>query len=88
VDNERQLKNEFRRALDEVLPPVPWLEATIAEDLHKRRPGGSVDRTPRVQRRSDWSSRPAMQLAASVLIVVLAAATVVTFLVMRHSGPR
>ena len=88
MDNERLLKNEFRRALDEVLPPVPWLEAAVADDLHKRRAGGSVDRTPGVQRRSDWSSRPAIQLAASVLIVVLAAATVVTFLVMRNSGPQ
>ena len=87
MDNERQLKNEFRRALDEVLPPVPWLEAAIAEDLRKRRSGGPVDRRPGVQRRSDWPSRPAMQLAASVLIVLLAAATVVTF-VMRHSGPQ
>ena len=41
MNSERELRAEFRRALDHVLPPVPWLEAAVTEDLRKRRLHGS-----------------------------------------------
>ena len=88
MDNERQLKIELGRALDEVLPPAPWLEAVVAEDLRARRSRRSLDRRPGTQPRSKWSFRPAIQLVAGVLVLALAAATVVTFLTVRNRGPQ
>jgi hypothetical protein len=86
MDNERALKIELRQALDEVLPPAPWLEAAVREDLRKRRSRADAVRTsnrgPRL-----WT-RPSMQLAAGVLIVVVAAAAVAAFLDLRYFTPR
>jgi hypothetical protein len=78
VDNERQLRTEFRRALDEVLPPVPWLEAAVTQDLHKRRSRRSIDRVNALPR-----SR--MQLVAGVLVIVLAAVAAAAFLASQHA---
>jgi hypothetical protein len=88
VDNERLLKVELRRALDDVLPPVPWLEAAVSQDLRKRRTGRSVDRNSGTQQRRGPSSRPAMQLVAGLLVVVVAATAVVTFLASRNHTPQ
>jgi hypothetical protein len=82
VDNERALKIELRQALDEVLPPAPWLEAAVRDDLRKRRSPGSVGRGPQVGHRA-WP-RTSMRLAAGVLIVVLAAAGAAVFLGLRN----
>jgi hypothetical protein len=88
VDSERLLRNEFRRALDEVLPPAPWLEAAVTEDFRKRRSRGLVDRTLGVPQRSKSLARAPMQLAATVLVLVLAAATAVAFLAFIYHGPQ
>jgi hypothetical protein len=88
VDNERQLKMEFGRALDEVLPPAPWLEAAVTEDLRKRRARKSVVRTSGRQEESNWLPRPAMQLAAGLLVLMLAAAAAVTFAALRYHAPQ
>jgi hypothetical protein len=81
VDNERALRIEFRRALDEVLPPAPWLEAAVKEDLRTRRSRSSLHSSPG-KPQPGWLTRRggAMQLAAGGLIVVLAAAAVAAFL--------
>jgi len=82
VDSKQVLKVELRRALDEVLPPAPWLEAAVREDLRKRRVTRSMDR--------DWAKtrmawpRGGMQFAAAMLIVVLAAAALAAFLDLRY----
>jgi len=88
VDNERVLRAELRRALDEVLPPAPWLEAAVKDDLRKRRSRGSLDRGPgtSAQRRTAWPRTP-MRLAASVLIFALAAAALAAFLGLRYHTP-
>lgn len=88
MDNERQLKMEFGRALDEVLPPAPWLEAAVTEDLRKRRSRRSVVRTSGTHQKSNWLPRPAMQLAAGLLVLMLAAAAVVTFAALRYHAPQ
>jgi hypothetical protein len=88
VDNERLLRNEFRRALDEVLPPAPWLETAVAEDLRQRRSRGSVDSSPGIQQRSKSSPRRPMQLVAGLLVLMLAAAAVVTLVELRIHGPQ
>jgi hypothetical protein len=82
VDNDRTLKIELRLALDEVLPPAPWLEAAVRDDLRKRRARRSADRDPRKLLLA-WP-RSAMQIAAGILIVVLAAATVAAILDLRY----
>jgi hypothetical protein len=89
VDSEQVLKVELRRALDEVLPPAPWLEAAVIDDLRKHR---SPTRTGRgsgsSQRRRPAWSRGGVQLAAGVLIVVLAGAALAAFVESRYFTPR
>jgi hypothetical protein len=87
VDSE--LRAEFRRALDEVLPPVPWLEAVVIEDLRKRRPYRSGHRKPAksVQTRLAFP-RVVIQLAAALLILMLAGAAAATFLELHNLTPR
>jgi hypothetical protein len=85
VDNERQLKIEFRRALDDVLPPAPWLASTVVEGLRKRHSRESVGRgAGKSQHTRGTLPRPVLQLAAGLLIVMLAATAVAAFLELRH----
>ena len=86
MDSEQVLKVELRRALDEVLPPAPWLEAAVKEDLRKRRPHDQVATRSDHGRRA-WL-RPPMQLVAGALIIVVAAAAVATFIDLRYVTPR
>jgi hypothetical protein len=86
VDSERALKIELSRALDEVLPPAPWLEAAVKDDLRKRRSLNRAQSTSRLMRTA-WPRTP-MQLAAAVLIIVLAAAAAATFLGLRYHTPQ
>ena len=86
MDNEPALKAAFRQALDEVLPPAPWLEAVVREDLRKRRARGHWGRGSHQAHRT-WR-RPPIQLAAGVLILVVAAAAVAAFLQLRGVTPR
>src|SRR5258708_37448850 len=81
MDSERALKIELRQALDEVLPPAPWLESAVREDLRKRRPSRSGSRG-QDKPRMVWPGS-AMQFAAAMLIVVLAAAAFAAFLDLR-----
>ena len=83
MDSEQTLRIELRRALDEVLPPAPWLEAAVREDLRKRRSRGHVGSGSQHGRRV-WP-RPPLQLAAGVLILVVAAAAVAAFLELRFT---
>jgi hypothetical protein len=87
VDSERALKAEFTQALDEVLPPAPWLGAAVRDDLRKRRTGSSSVRGSHKsqRRRTSWSGG-AMRLAAAVLIVLLAGTAVVTFIKLRDNA--
>jgi hypothetical protein len=86
VDSEQVLKVELRRALDEVLPPAPWLEAAVKEDLRTRRSRGNESSGSHHGRRA-WK-RPPMQLAAGVLILVMAAAAMAAFIELRYTTPR
>src|SRR5258708_5105073 len=87
MDSERALKIELRPALDEVLPPAPWLESPVREALRKRlssRSGGPAHDQPRkVEPRMVWR-RSAMQFAAALLVVVLAAAALAAVLDLRY----
>jgi hypothetical protein len=82
VDSEQNLRIELRRALDEVLPPAPWLESAVREDLRKRRSSRSATR-PQGKPRLVWP-RGAVQFAAAMLIVVLAAAALAALLDLRY----
>lgn len=86
MDSEQTLRIELRRALDEVLPPAPWLEAAVRVDLRTRRSRSSVASGSHHGRRA-WP-RPPMQLAAGVLILAVAAAAVAAFLELRSFTPR
>ena len=89
MDSERELRSQFVRALDEVLPAAPWLEAAVADDLRRRRRGEPIDRgADRPQRRRLWLGRPAAQWAtvAALLIVAIVAGAIATG-VLRSSGP-
>jgi hypothetical protein len=86
MDNERALKVELRRALDEVLPPAPWLEAAVKEDLRERRSRGYLRIASQHARRA-WP-RPPMQFAAGVLILLVVAAALAAFVELRYFTPR
>lgn len=86
MDSDRDLRAQFRRALDDVVPPAPWLEAAAIEDLRKRRASKSVNPNAGRTLPSGWP-RSFVPLAAGVLIFLLAAATAAAFLEL-HLAPR
>lgn len=66
------LRAEFRRALDVLAPPAPWLSASVRERLRERRP---KERTRRVR---PQASRPTwlLPVAAGLLALAIVAALV------------
>lgn len=85
--SERDLKAGFRRALDEVVPPAPWLEAATIEDLRQRRASKWVNPRAGQPPQTSWP-RSLVPLAAGVLIVLVAAAALAAFLGLRNLGPQ
>ncbi len=81
MDSERALRTELRRALDEVLPPAPWLPATVSEGLREERRKRSWRIEPRRPFIVVRLPRFSQKVAAAALIIVLAAAAVGAFLV-------
>jgi len=80
VPNEPTLMSEFREALDEVLPPAPWLAATVAEDLRRRRSARSTVR--------DTGRSPSrVAVAAGLMMVLLAVGLAATFLAAQLYAP-
>ncbi len=67
---DRSLRTEFRRALDAVAPPAPWLGAAIREELHKRRHESWVERA----RRRPAQTRIAVAGLTMAVVAVLVAA--------------
>lgn len=87
MDNDRGLRLELRRALDEVLPPTPWLESAVSDDLRKRISRQSTGgRQAKPAQREVARRRGPMQLAAALIIALIAIAAVGTFLVLQHTA--
>ena len=90
MDSDPKLRSEFRRALDVVTPPAPWLRTRVNDTLRQERTRSSRVglRRPVIALRLPGFSQ---KLAAVALIVVLAAAAVEVFLVTHRqanlSGP-
>jgi len=61
---EHDLKSEFRRALEDVTPPAPWLRAAVNKELRNSRHRG-------------WRPMHVGSLVAALLVVLLIAAVVV-----------
>jgi hypothetical protein len=90
---ERDLRSEFRRALEEVTPPAPWLASSVREELRTRhqkgwRPMVGVRprrSSPRLRHstllRGTWR---AGSLVAGLLVVLLIAALVAGVHVWRN----
>lgn len=89
MDNDFKLRSQLQAALDGVLPPVPWLEATVAEGLRRRLHGGTTDRAldkPRPRLLS--FAPPTLQLAVvAVALVVTLAVGLVGLGMLRHNVP-
>jgi hypothetical protein len=68
VISERDLKSQFRSALEEVTPPAPWLKGAVASELKQRRQTGL---------RSIPGPRLVGSLAAALLAAVLIASLVI-----------
>lgn len=89
MNSEQELKTGLRQALDQVLPPAPWLEAAVTENFRRRRLHGPADRSEgKFQRGRTVLPRPLVQLAAGLLVVALAAAAAATFFEMRYHAPQ
>jgi len=86
VDRDRALRTEFRQALDDVLPPAPWLQTSVREGLreqrHKRSLRTGALRPLIVVRLPRFSQN----VAAAALIVVLLAAVLGVFLVTHRQA--
>lgn len=80
MGSDRTLRSEFRDALDDVLPPAPWLAASVADDLRRRRSGRSMDR-------GFGTSRKRAAVAAALVMVLLAAAIAAAFIAARLHQP-
>src|SRR4029077_19159994 len=80
VDSEHTMRSELRSALDEVLPPKPWLEATVTEDLRRRRSRGPADRR---------SQRPRVRvaIAGGLAMVLVAGAAAIALLARQLFAP-
>ena len=86
MDKDRALRTEFRQALDNVLPPAPWLQTSVREGLRE-------ERRKRSLRTGAWRPfivvplpRFSQKVAAAALIVVLLAAAVGVFLVTHRQA--
>lgn len=80
MGSDRELRSEFRRALDDALPPAPWLEAVITDALRRRERERWIDR---VRRR-----RTPMRLAIGLTMVALAVALATVLLLAQMYLPR
>lgn len=88
MNSEQELKTGLRQALDQALPPVPWLETAVTEDF-RRRLDRSADRSGGQSRRGHMVlRRPLFQLAAGLLVLALAAAATATFIELRYHSPQ
>lgn len=88
MSSEQDLKSGLRRALDQVLPPVPWLEVAVTDDFRRRRQYGSAGSRRTSKRGRMVLPRPLVQLAAGLLIAALAAAAAATFFELRYHAPQ
>ena len=71
---DRNLKQEFRRALDAVAPPAPWLTSSVRTTLRERRNERWWDRTRRQPARMRFA---VTGLTMAVIAVLVAAAIVI-----------
>ena len=74
--NDTQLRERFVMAIDEAIPPAPWLEARVTE---------AIQRVPRRRQRafgldSAFDFRPSLRLAAGLAAVLIAVAAVAALL--------
>ena len=81
--NETQLRERFVMAMDEAIPPAPWLEARVAE---------AIQRAPRRRQRVfglDWAFdiRPSLRVAAALAAVLVAIAAVAALLMSARLHP-
>lgn len=84
--SDRQLRTEFVRALDEVLPPAPWLETAVIEELHRVHKLGARDRGLGGVPHRLWSPRrQGMRLAAGLVLVAMVIAAAGVFAINRSS---
>jgi photosystem II stability/assembly factor-like uncharacterized protein len=77
---DRSLRIAFHSALDEVLPPAPWLAAAVRQDLQDRRRQGSAYR-PR------YKPRGSRFAVAGIVTVVLALAVLAALLLTQLYAP-
>jgi photosystem II stability/assembly factor-like uncharacterized protein len=77
---DRSLRITFHGALDEVVPPAPWLAAAVRQDLGDRRRQGSAYR-PR------YKSRDARFAVAGLVMVVLAVAVLAALILTQLYAP-
>lgn len=84
MDSERELKSQFRRALDEVLPAAPWLDATVMNEFRRGQPRRVVARKRSGAHQARYEPRRSIrQLVAVLLILAMAAAGLAALLELR-----
>lgn len=71
MDNERELRSEFRRALEVVTPPAPWLGTNVTRALGEIR---------------DRRGRPSSAVALVMVLILLIAGTAI-FIALHSPAP-
>lgn len=74
MDNERELRSEFRRALEVVTPPAPWLGTNVTRALGEIRDRRGLPR------------RPSSAVALVMVLILLIAGTAI-FIALHSPAP-
>jgi hypothetical protein len=67
--DDRNLKQEFRRALDSVAPPAPWLATSVLSTLRERRNERWIDRARRRPVRLNFAIAGLTMVVLAILVV-------------------
>ena len=86
MDSDPKLRTEFRRALDVVTPPAPWLRTTVKDALRQERRTRSWRMGPRLPMVLLRLPRFSQKMAAAALMVILAGAAVGLFLAAQRQA--
>ena len=66
---DRNLRQEFRRALDVVAPPAPWLASNVRSTLRERRHERWIDRARRRPARMNFAIAGLTMVVLAILVV-------------------
>jgi hypothetical protein len=80
MSNQSRLKERFVMAIDEVIPPAPWLEHRVIEVIRQIR----LDKRRRLWVNGPADLRPSLRIVAGVAAALIAVAAMAALLMSAH----